>query len=350
MIRTITTLAAIPIISSSALADSITMRTSATLEPGAPSITLSDIAELEGEHATQFADLVIRTRSSDGDELTITVQDVRSALDAAGAHWGLIDLNGWKTNIRRVSRLAEAPQAMTGAAIGGGEIVEIEHAPNVHRADAMLNTRTAASAIAKSVASMFAVEPAHVRLTFDAADRDVLDLSMDQYRIEVQPMSSSNSDHLTLQVRAWQNGRIAHRHSLGVGIEVLTETVEAAVDLRRGTVLTASDVRAAQQWTPGSLVDETISAAELSGRIMTASLKAGEAIHRRDVRQQTLIERGDVVQVRCLVGGVVLSMQAEARDDGAADETIEFRKLGERETFLARVTGRGEAVVDLARR
>jgi hypothetical protein len=42
-------------------------------------------------------------------------------------------------------------------------------------------------------------------------------------------------------------------------------------------------------------------------------------------------------------------MQAEARTDGADGETIELRKVGEREVFTATVTGRAEAVIDLSR-
>jgi hypothetical protein len=40
-------------------------------------------------------------------------------------------------------------------------------------------------------------------------------------------------------------------------------------------------------------------------------------------------------------------MQAEARADGADGDTIELRKPGERDTFRATITGRGQAVVDL---
>jgi flagella basal body P-ring formation protein FlgA len=61
-----------------------------------------------------------------------------------------------------------------------------------------------------------------------------------------------------------------------------------------------------------------------------------------------VVERGDRVKVRCLVGGIVIALKAEARADGAEGDTIELRKLGERSTFLATVTGRGEAIVDLA--
>ena len=53
--------------------------------------------------------------------------------------------------------------------------------------------------------------------------------------------------------------------------------------------------------------------------------------------------------VRCLVGGVVISLEAEAKSDGAEGEKIELRKLGERDTFLGTVAGPGSALIDLSR-
>lgn len=85
------------------------------------------------------------------------------------------------------------------------------------------------------------------------------------------------------------------------------------------------------------------------GRAVLKSLRAGDVLRQKHIRRETLIRRGDLVIVRCLVGGIVISIHAEARADGAKGQTIEFRKLGERATFLAEVAGHAEAVVDLAR-
>jgi len=85
-----------------------------------------------------------------------------------------------------------------------------------------------------------------------------------------------------------------------------------------------------------------------AGRVAGKRLRAGDVLRGKDVQRETLIERGDRVTVRCLVGGVVISLQAEACEHGAEGQTIEFRKLGERDQFRATVSGRGEAVIDLS--
>lgn len=353
MIRTIAAVWCVVLLGGgAACGDAITLKTSAVLPAEVEAVTLASIAELSGEAAQQFAGLVIATRADDARQLTIDVQQVRAALDKAGAHWGLIDLSGWKTEVRIATRLAEPPLAMTGASIGAGDGASVrgEDDSDAVLAGNVLQRRTAASALAAVLSRELGLSPESLRLTFDAADHEVLALPLDIYRIERQLQSTAEADHVTMQIRAWQGDRIAHQKSVRIGVEALVDVAVAARDLRRGDVLVADDARSARQWIGGSLLREMISADALGGRIVTASKKAGEMIRHRDVKQKTLIERGDIVQVRCLVGGVVLTMQAEARADGSDNELIEFRKLGERATFLARVTGRGEAIVDLARR
>ena len=60
-----------------------------------------------------------------------------------------------------------------------------------------------------------------------------------------------------------------------------------------------------------------------------------------------MIKRGDRVIVRCIVGGIVITLEAEARSDGAIGDDIELKKIGERESFIATVSGSRAAVLDL---
>ncbi len=334
-----------------AQADSIAIMQSVTLAPDVQTVTLGDVAKLTGEHAQRYTDVVLTTIDDPAQPMTITIGQVRKTLSAAGAHWGLIDLNGCKADVRCASRLAGAPQAMTGATIG--EVAQTLESSatdnNSLRANSILRQRNAASIIAATLAQQLRLDPARLRLTFDTKDQEFLSLPTAQYRFEIQPTSSFEADRVILQIRAWHNGRIALQQTVHVDVEVHVTAGQASRDIRRGAVLDANDVQTTNQWVQGSMVREMISPADLAGRIATTSLKQDDLIRLRDVKKQTLIERGDVVQVRCLVGGVALTMQAEARTDGSEGDTIEFRKLGERETFLAQVTGRNQAIVDLAR-
>ena len=67
----------------------------------------------------------------------------------------------------------------------------------------------------------------------------------------------------------------------------------------------------------------------------------------RDLAQPLLIKRGDDVRVSCLVGGAVMTLRATAESSGVAGDSITLRKGRERNTFTARITARGEAVLEL---
>ena len=65
-----------------------------------------------------------------------------------------------------------------------------------------------------------------------------------------------------------------------------------------------------------------------------------------DIKRNFLL-RGRVLNTS--IRGIVISLEAEARGDGAMGERVELRKLGERDTFFATVTGSHTAVMDLNR-
>src|SRR6185503_1184356 len=118
-------------------------------------------------------------------------------------------------------------------------------------------------------------------------------------------------------------------------------------DVRANQMIQEQDVSVAEAWLAPSQAAQNPTRIVSIGRVATKSLKAGETLRESQLHRSVLVKRGDPVMVRCLVGGVAISLQAEARADGGEGDTIEFRKAGERQSFLATVTSRGEAVVDL---
>ena len=120
-------------------------------------------------------------------------------------------------------------------------------------------------------------------------------------------------------------------------------------DIARGETITATDVEVTSRWLAPAVARQVFPPGAVTGHLARTRLHAGALLHRDNLQAPAMVHRGDRVNVRCLVGGVVISLQAEARADGTAGEMIELCKLGERTTFLATVSGPGEVVVDLAR-
>ena len=120
-------------------------------------------------------------------------------------------------------------------------------------------------------------------------------------------------------------------------------------EVRRNESIEPSSFELRRDWFSPMQAERLCLPAEAGGRIASRSLEAGLVLREQHARREKIVERGDRLNVRCLVGGVVITLQAEACEDGAEGETIECRKLGERQRFAAVVKGRGEATVDLAK-
>lgn len=344
------------LIAGAVLGDSITLKNSVRLQSRNDAIRLADIAELEGPEALRHADLVVLESTDATAAFEIEIQQVRQVLDQAHVHWGRVDLNGRRTIVRPAPASgATPPLAMTGVTLTGVKEPESPtrkaQAPvrDEINAQHMVSANTLGGGIARLITGGLNIRPADLRLSLDRNDSDFLDLdsSASDPRFEINPLSSLDSDRLTLEIRTWSGGKIIQSRNVTVHPHILTETVTLRRNARRNEPIAEGDLELTREWLPPSQAMLRCRMAETVGKLASRSLRSGDILRKSDIKRPTLIDRGNRVIVRCLVGGVVISMQAEARSEGAEGDQIELRKLGERDTFFAIVTGPGEAVVDL---
>jgi flagella basal body P-ring formation protein FlgA len=336
----------------SAAGDEITLKGSVRLETGAKAVRLVDIAELAGPLAHRYAETVIAEVSGGTEALEITVSQVRRMLAEAGAHWGKIQLNGRNVIVRpAVGCAAAPPMAMTPVSIEPKAKPRRANAPRTtyEMAVDLIGLPTLRGTVARLIADGLGVDPEKLRLVFDDRNTSLLDTHENAFRFEIQPLGNLNSDRIELSVRAWSEGRIQQRHMLTVRLMINTDVTVLRRDISRGEQLHEEDLSVEARWLVPSQAGTMSSMIEAVGRVADTRLKAGDALRASHIKREQVIKRGDRVMVRCLVGGIVISLEAEARSEGAEGDQIELRKLGERDTFMATATGRGSAVVDLSR-
>ena len=83
--RTIITCCLLLAAAAPALGDEIILKRTVRLRNDATTVSLADVARLEGEHARKWADLELGTLVDGDRPLELTIEDVRRALVAAGA-------------------------------------------------------------------------------------------------------------------------------------------------------------------------------------------------------------------------------------------------------------------------
>lgn len=331
-------------------ADSIKLRASVRLAPNAQVVRLADVAGLEGDAAEQHADLVVADVPNSASPFELSIRAIRARLDAADVHWGRVNLSGRSVTVRPHARpTAGSPSAMTAASLDTARQPRRskERSREVRSAHEIMDAQTLRGVLARHMVESLELDPRSLRLEFDADEAATLNRSTADWRFEIVPEGNLRSELVTLVIRMWQDGRVVESQSIAFRPLIEVSTAVLRRDFGRNEVVTGADIEQHLRWMSPLQASLHCEPDVAVGRLASRPLRAGEALRHKHVRRETLVQRGDRVNVRCLVGGVAIALQAEARADGAKGEVVEFRKIGERDTFQATIVGRGEAVLDL---
>lgn len=317
-----------------ARADTIELKSAARVRGG--TVTLAEVARLDGAYAESLGGRVVAERLDEpGASITLGVEDVRAQLDGNGDHvrWGRVALTGATVTVTRVD---EAP-AQPAAAVA--------HEPAVGAiAATALDLADVRGHIARRLALRLGVELPDLRLTFAAADRELLTTTAAGRTVEVEADTTGANAPVT--VRVFSGDRVVASGTTRVGVEIRRNVAVAKAALRKGDVIGAGDVAEEMQWvepgTRAALVRDAV------GGVVRTRLVAGQRVLLEDVQAAVVVKRGDLVNVHSTAGTVALKTLARALGNGRVGDTVEFQALDDKaRKFKARVDAPGRAVTGL---
>ncbi len=311
----------------------IVMKAAARVGPDAP-VTLADVASLVGPDAEALGAMVIvpaGERSGGGRE-RIDAERVRAALNlwsgAPPVNWGRLTLGGGTCSI--LPPLATPPKPKEGAS----------------PAAAVPDRGTVRSVIAERLGPMLGVESSDLRLEFDAADADVLGLSIAGRTIDVRPTGVSERMPLAVTVYETAAGHaptIVAARTLRVGVKVRRLVILASAAKRRGELIGPGDVTTETRWIPPG--EQALTLDRVVGAAIRTRLAPGQEVSARDIEPPLVVGRGEVVSVHCVSGQVVVRTTARALDDARDGGLVKLQSLvDESRTFYGRMDGRGRAI------
>ena len=353
MTRTITTGLLLLCGTTTALADVIQLRRSVRLTDG-DIVHLRDIADLDGADALALGELVLATMPQDRSApLELHITDIRHAIELEHAvNWGRIELNGGTVVVRhRPIMQSGPPLAMRSIQL----LNEVKGPARRTRsdltvrqpADELIGLDTLRGWLTRSIMAELGVAPGNLQLAFDVDDEQVLDAFRSRDRFETRPMNNFRlSKRCDFDVRRWSDDSPQDRMIISVEAWIRTELALPKSQIPRGRTLSRNDLALTERWLTPLEHAELAPAADVVGQDSAIVLRTDSPIRQRDLKPKQLIRRGDTVHVDCLVGGGVISMKAVATEGAALGDVITLRKGRDRESFTAKVTGSGRAMVD----
>lgn len=303
-------------------------------------VTLAQVAELEGPAARALADVVLATLAEGRGEHTITRAEVEKALDAAGVNRGVVSLRGF--GACRVTRLAEPPVSL----LERGQDV----AANIETPIDFETTLTLKAVVERQLIDRASTgdDADDVRVTFSERDMKRLDVPILGRSVEVETITPNLLGRVSMVIRLYEGRTVAESFTINAQVRRTMLAVATTAPVARGEVFTRGHLQVRE-----SVIDDDADApitdpAVVIGQASVASLRAGETLTARAIKSPIMVKRGELVDVRCFVGGLIVRTVGHATENGSLDDRIAVRSESTGDTFYAVVTGRHAVVVSMA--
>jgi len=329
----------------------------------AQDLRLSDIAEVTGPDAHRLKNAVVLT----SDELAkadfsrgfaVELDQVREAISRipGGISWGRVTLSGSTCLLRKAEDLSDVP--------AGPPVPEfVPGRKQISQPAAEVSQTTLRGVIASRLAELQGVTLGDLRLKIASpsrADEAYLDVPMgSEKRVEITP-GARNSSRMPLNVDVYQGDRLIENRQYTAEIQVRRWVVVPVGTIERDQIITEEDFKREQRWVSPA-ADAPADAAQVIGATPRKRLEAGRVITAQDLQSPVVVQKGETVWVHCLSGGFVIKTKARAMSAGRDGQLVAFQTEGNplapgarstsfqnKKTFMARMSGRGVAVIELA--
>lgn len=338
--RAIAALACVVVMCVAAVAGAADIRLRSDVSVAGPSVVLSDIAELNGDAANALRDVAIGGFKGDDRQVTLTLASVREALDKQGVNWGRVSLSGYtRCRVERMVVKAEVPatqpaEALPAAAANPNDEVD-------------LSTRLMVrDLVVDRIAQVAGVDRGELRVVFSTLDEKVLSQSAVGERYEIEPQSASGLGRVPVVVRRWSGDSLMETGRISAEVSRRMLAVVVVKGITRGRPIAADAVAVREVFINRPGISPVTRVSEVAGQEITVSLREGQIVQTSHLRSPVVVERGDVIVVRCVSGGLVLKTSMRATEAGSIGQSISAQNEKGRDAGVrVRITAAGEGVL-----
>ena len=123
-------------------------------------------------------------------------------------------------------------------------------------------------------------------------------------------------------------------------VKVFMNVPVAMRDLKAGQIITADDVfdkRVVQE--NNSRMINQVKTQDLIGKEVKRAIRSGQTIQSNDVRAQVMVAKGKIVTLNYSKGGIMLSAQGKALENGGLGDTVRVMNAQSKSVIQGTVTG-----------
>lgn len=274
------------------------------------SLTLGDIADITGTNTERLTSLSLPRElgTTAGDNRLILIDDLRKFMtNSREVNFGGVALSGQSIRIRRI---VETPNL-------------VEPVVSQQPTDSTPKGVSVRDVIPTRIAVERNIPLEDIRITFNDADRDVLDTSLEGRAWSIT--LTGESDHLPLQVRIYCNDQLILAKSIRVGVEVKKQVAIPLRAIRKGELFDPSLLKTETRWLAPSVeaaVPETV-----VGKAARSQIDIDSIIENRDVEEPIVVRKGERIVVDCVVDGVLVRSTMRAGAQARVGDVIIVQPL-----------------------
>lgn len=307
-----------------------------------PEIRLSQVAELNGDYVSQFADVVVGRFDDDQAEVEIQTSAILDAMRAKGAKLGLLDLSGFShCTVRRTFSQPTNVESDQGEQA----VTNIDSRTETTEPVTVQSPTTVQALIERSIHERLAGEGVDLQISFTDKDAELLRSSAVAGRYEVEPVNEPTLGKIQYKVYAYRGTqRVGSAQVVSAEVAQRVIAVIAGEAIERGTLINRRQVRLREVMVTDRHQTFVTDTALVVGQVASRAIKPGDLITAGEVQMPLAVHRRERVSVEMRVPGVKITFTGMARDQGSVGDSIEVENLETKEVFNAKIVGPGKVV------
>lgn len=163
--------------------------------------------------------------------------------------------------------------------------------------------------------------------------------------VVIENLPSLPSSSMIVRIGLFDGGHELGTRNVAIRAKLWQNALIARTPLTRGHSVEPQDLEVQRIDMLKESGAVPMEAAQNGDYIFARSIPAGRVLHWRDLEQRPIVQRGEMVEVAAIDGGLSVVLKGMALEDGARGELIRIRNLQSHREIAALVVSEGRAEI-----